>query len=355
MTSCDVVVIGGGVSGCAAATAAAEAGASVTLIEARSHLGGAAARGEHRTLCGLGIIDASRPDLLEPELTASWLPLIATGKPFRQGRVWLWPTDSQSLQAGLRQRLERAGVQPQLGVSVTALESDENRVCVMRTDAGSIRFRNLIDASGRGAVCDLLGLARSESRQWSSHRSVLRFSNGDVNERAQRLRLLAAAQQASGGAATIALTPMADRLWQLSLDVAIGTSVAAAAASAERIALAVGGELVACGCAIADRDEGRPQAQLTCAELFATAERGLCWAAWPREQHGPNGTDWTWPPRDRHGIDVRAVRLADGPENCWFIGKAMPVDAEAAAALRVTGTCLALGAALGRKLAHESG
>jgi hypothetical protein len=42
------------------------------------------------------------------------------------------------------------------------------------------------------------------------------------------------------------------------------------------------------------------------------------------------------------------VHLPDGPENLWLIGKGMAVEPAASAALRVTGTCLALGAAVGR-------
>lgn len=327
----DILVIGGGVAGCAAAVAAAEAGASVTLLEASAHLGGVAARGEHRTLCGLGIIDAEKPDLVEPELTAAWLPLLATGAAFRQGRVWLWPTDSRCLQEGLRKRLEHAGVRVLLRTKADSIESHASR--------------HVIDASGRG----MLAAKRQKGEQWPSHRSVLRFSSNEAEHRAGRLRLLAAAQQASGGNAAIALTPMADARWQLSLDVRPGTAVAAAAATAERVAAAIGAEVIASACAVAERDEGRPAAQLTCEELFATAERGLCWASWPREQHGPEGTDWTWPARDRYGISERAARL----DNCWFIGKGMPVDLGAAAALRVTGTCLALGTSIGRKLANE--
>jgi hydroxysqualene dehydroxylase len=42
MTSPDVIVIGGGFAGLSAAAALADAGAAVTLYEARPHLGGRA-------------------------------------------------------------------------------------------------------------------------------------------------------------------------------------------------------------------------------------------------------------------------------------------------------------------------
>jgi hypothetical protein len=118
------------------------------------------------------------------------------------------------------------------------------------------------------------------------------------------------------------------------------------------VADALGGELLACACRLAHRDRGRPAARFGLAELFAERERGLCWAAWPREEHLPDGIAWMWPPADRHGVPEAATRPLGGPANLWCVGKGMPVSAEAAAALRVTGTCLALGAAVGQAAAR---
>nr|MBA3708826.1 hypothetical protein [Planctomycetota bacterium] len=106
--------------------------------------------------------------------------------------------------------------------------------------------------------------------------------------------------------------------------------------------------VVAMAIAVAQRDEGRPAGALTLAQLFAQRDRGLCWAAWPREAHAADGIAWTWPEGDRHGVPISAATIADGPPDTWFIGKGMPVADDAAAALRVTGTCLALGSAVGR-------
>src|SRR5580658_10391362 len=76
-----VVVIGAGISGCAAAGALAGLGAEVLVLEAGRHLGGVAVAGEHRTLCGLAPIDAPTAELLEPGLVAAWLPYLADGGP----------------------------------------------------------------------------------------------------------------------------------------------------------------------------------------------------------------------------------------------------------------------------------
>ena len=46
---------------------------------------------------------------------------LTTGAAFRQGRVWLWPTDPRTMQAGLRRRLAAAGVVCRLGIAVEAV------------------------------------------------------------------------------------------------------------------------------------------------------------------------------------------------------------------------------------------
>ena len=51
--SCDVLVIGGGAAGVAAATAAGRAGAKVVLLERYGFLGGLATTAQVGTICGL--------------------------------------------------------------------------------------------------------------------------------------------------------------------------------------------------------------------------------------------------------------------------------------------------------------
>lgn len=348
----DVAVIGGGVAGCAAAVAAADAGASTILLEATRTVGGVAVQGEHRTLCGLAPIDAAAPGLLEPELTAGWLPLLATGQPFRQGRVWLWPTTAVALRNGLRQRLDATRVTLRLEARVLAAEESADGIRLHLGAGGPIDAATVIDASGSAVLARLLGLPCAAPVQWPAHRSLVHLPGLAVGT-AARIAALRQAQAASGGAAAIALVPVdvAAGRWQLSLDVAPGSTVAQAAVLAERIAQTLGGTVLGMACAIAQRDDGRPAATLDEPELFATRERGLCWAAWPREAHGADGVTWSWPAGDRHGVPERAARIPGAGERIWCVGKGSAVTAEAAAALRVTGTCLAMGAAVGRRAA----
>ena len=341
-----VVVVGGGVAGCAAAVAASGSGADVVLIEARRHLGGVAAQGEHRTLAGLAPIDAPHAELLEPGLTADWVGALATGEPYRQGLVWLWPTAADALQAGLQRRLANNRVTVRLGADLDGVVVREARVVAVTVAGMPLPVRALIDASGCGLVAHLLGVPTAPAEHWGAHRSMLRLP-GLGPGLAARASALLRAQRATGGTAAIALTPLGGD-WQLSLDLSPGSNAATAAVLAQRVAEALDGELLACAVAVAERDAGRPCAGLDLDALFATRARGLCWAAWPREAHGEAGVAWTWPPHDRHGIPPEATQPDWAPRNLWLAGKALAVTAEAAAALRVTGTGLAVGGAVGR-------
>lgn len=338
-----VVVIGGGVAGCAAAVAAAEAGAAVTLIERDHQLGGAAARGEHRTICGLAAIDAERAELLEPDLTAAWVEVLSTGAAQRRGRVWLWPTESGALQAGLRRRLDQTGVEICTGIPVNTVQIAAGRITAIAGRACT----EVVDAAG--VLPRLLGLPLVPASQWAAQRSVLalpRIADG----RATRVQRLTLVQRALGLSAA-ALEPLDDGSWQLSLDVPPGTPPAVAAQLAERAASALAGQVLTCTWQIAERDADRAAGTVSLEKLFAQRQRGLCWAAWPREEHGPTGVLWQWPERDRYGVPEAAVRLPTAPANAWLIGKSLPVASAAAAALRVIGTALAIGAAVGARAA----
>lgn len=357
MNALPVVVIGGGVAGCAAAVASAETGAKTILLETNGGFGGVAGQGEHRTLCGLAPIDSSTPDLLEPELTGQWIGALTNGPAFRQGRVWLWPTDARTLKEGLWRRVQSAGVEVRLGYRkqgerIEGATITGHSVELRMTDGRKLAVSAVIDASGGPFLARLLGLPTVAATQWPAYRSLLHLPMLGTGT-AARVTALRTAQVASGGDAALALTPVdpVQHHWQLSLDVAPGTSVSTAAMVTERVAAALGGRIMSQATTIAERDSGRPVANIDLPELFAERERGLCWAAWPREEHGPAGVAWTWPAHDRHGVPERVARIPGAPATVWCVGKGAAVTVEAAAALRVTGTCLALGAAVGRQAA----
>lgn len=327
-----VVVIGGGMAGVAAAVAARQGGRHVVLLERSRILGGEAVRDGHRTLCGLAPIDAAFPDLLEPELTGPWVPRLTTGAPFRRGRVWLWPTHPGQLLAGLTRGLADAGVEVHLGV-----EARLGAEGLVEMTTGNLHPRTVIDASG-------MALAQGRHRppaQWGACRLELTAPIEDTPEGQRRaLRRLAHLTPWA------ALESLGSGRWQLSLDIP-DPAPATTQDCAEAAVAALGGILETPVVTVASRDAGG-YAGISMADLFDVDQRGLAWAAWPSEVHEATGVRWTWPPRDRHGMPLSLVKPADAPPWLWCCGRGLAAAPDAAGALRVTGTALALGSALGR-------
>lgn len=95
--NCDVLVVGGGAAGLAAATAAGRSGARVVLLERFAYLGGLATAGAVGTVCGLYLRDTTRS---KPALVASGflgefserLARASNSKPLRLDRgLWVLP------------------------------------------------------------------------------------------------------------------------------------------------------------------------------------------------------------------------------------------------------------------------
>jgi len=333
----DVIVIGAGVAGVAAAIAARKAGATVVVIERAAQVGGVAVSGHHRTLCGLSPIDAATPELIEPDATDWWLPRLTDGAPFRRGRVWLWPTSPERLASGLRTALDELGI-PLLTSCVPTVQ-DDGTVTVADHHW---RPTAVIDASG-GAWWHTEHNATSSivrsAIQCGAWRAEVDLALPDTPaDRQAAMRRIA---HLSPG---IALERIADNRWQMSLDIT-GDSDCAIACMTEAARL-LGATVVSHTSDIAQRDLGG-YAGIGLAELFSCTTRGLAWAAWPSEIHDAQGVHWQWPTGDRHGCPASLVKPLQAPDWLWCCGKGLAAAPQAAAALRVIGTGLALGQAVG--------
>ncbi|MEX0741227.1 MAG: FAD-dependent oxidoreductase, partial [Phycisphaeraceae bacterium] len=90
---CDVLVIGGGSAGLAAAVAAARAGAKVVLVERYGSLGGMASASLVHSICGLYRLAAQGTEArpanvgLATELAGRLLAIGGAWGPVRMGRV----------------------------------------------------------------------------------------------------------------------------------------------------------------------------------------------------------------------------------------------------------------------------
>ncbi len=95
-TVCDVLVAGGGISGVAAAVAAARTGCRVVLIEKEAVMGGTGTRGMLNTICGLYLNGASEPsETLNEGLTREFVAALRARSPHRNatriGKVYVLP------------------------------------------------------------------------------------------------------------------------------------------------------------------------------------------------------------------------------------------------------------------------
>src|SRR5215510_6725478 len=184
----DVLVVGGGPSGCAAATAAARLGADVTLVERYGHLGGLATGGlvfwidRMTDWDGRQVITGYASEVMErlpadavygpapelwgskdPSLVAFWKPRL---KAFRETVTWSPTVDPEWLKLVSLDLLEEAGARMLLHAwAVQAIVEDGSvRGIVFESKQGrrAVLARVVVDATGDLDVCALAG-ARYES------------------------------------------------------------------------------------------------------------------------------------------------------------------------------------------------
>ncbi len=196
----DVLVVGGGPAGCAAATAAARLGADVTLVERYGHLGGLATGGlvfwidrmtdwEGRQMVAgyaVEIFDRLPADAVfgpapalwgssDREAVAYWKP---RQKAFRETVTWSPTVDPEWLKLVSLELLEEAGARLLLhSWAVQAIVEDgAARGVVFESKQGrrAILAKVVIDATGDLDVCALAGAAaaaRSGGRRSASSSS----------------------------------------------------------------------------------------------------------------------------------------------------------------------------------------
>lgn len=158
----DVAVVGAGAAGVAAATVAAEAGASVVVVEKYGFAGGAAVAGMSGTICGMYLAsdDRKRPERIVHGFTERFAgELSARGgltAPQPYGKTYTAAHDPLVWREVADHLLTGAGVRVLFHTQVieVTVEDDAYRGLVVASNAGVglIRAARVIDASGDGAV-----------------------------------------------------------------------------------------------------------------------------------------------------------------------------------------------------------
>ncbi len=379
----DVLVLGGGSAGLAAAVAASRRGARTVMVERHGFAGGMGTASLVHTFCGLYLPGAGPPVVANPGIPEEIERRMraATGQgPVRMGRVWVLMQHPVVFARITDEMLREAGVETLFHTEATGLrrEQDWRLEAVGRGGKLEIFARAVVDASGDAVTAGLLGAEAEMTESARLQRPAYVFGvraeegaelglplAGRIAAGIREGRLPEAAMglhfRASGRAGEIfgtidlseedydPLDPRClSRLEVLGREVA-ATAVDFLAENAEGWAGAyVSHWPVRAG--VRESRRWRGEHVLTGEEVLAGArhEDDIALATWPLEFRETNrGPKLRYPEGDRPaGIPLRCLKPA-GIEGLFTAGRCLSCDHEAQASIRVMGTCFATGQAAG--------
>jgi len=387
MTTCDVLVAGGGSAGLAAAISAARSGAQTLLIERGGLLGGMGTSALVHTICGLyllheepGVMWAN--DGFPREFAGRLLRMGGAKEPVRMGRVDVLPHDPVSF-AALADAMvaETPRLQCWLHSELVSVDFTARRAeIICRGERREIQARAFIDATGDATLTALGGAAfeqiESARLQRPAYIVGLRgFPRGFFDD-AGRLKLAHAIVTAvkAGELPSEALgagfrSGMRDDEAFLTIDLAGGEwnpcapeLLAEVEFAGRRTALAIvqhlREKLPGCeSCVVAQwpsragvresrRATGLYELQVEDLLSGTSFPDAVAVAAWPVElREKATGPRWRFPePGATPSIPLRSLKHRD-VENLWVAGRCLSASHEAQASIRVMGTCLATGEA----------
>ena len=397
--SYDVVVVGGGAAGLAAAVSAARAGARTALVERYGFLGGMATAGMVSTICGLYRTSSDGPPEplnhgLADDVARKLAAMPGCAPPIRRGRTFVLPYTPFAF-ACLADELTTTapGLDVYLHSFVTGLDAAAGRIDCVRVAtwerALALATRVVVDASGDAVVSHLAGAATATTplseRQLPSLVFVLQHVDTEAlgsGPRVALLRSLVTAEQEGRlpkGAANLALgaSPQPGEIvCKLTLS-GIAEELPArrdfltvAEQEARKRALAVAEFLKTLpafsrafvshaapqvGVRESRRVVGRYQ--LTRDDVLGARkfDDGVARASWPIElwEEGRLGATYEWLDDGAHyDIPLRCLQARD-VDNLFVAGRCMSATHEALGSARVIGTCLATGEAVGRAAARR--
>jgi FAD dependent oxidoreductase len=387
----DVVVIGGGSAGVAAAAGAARCGAKTLLVERYGFLGGAATAAGVLAYCGLhlcgvetavaavqGVADEVLGHLRDIGVDSPPRRSVATGN-------WVTPLNPEALKIALDRTAARAGAAVTLHTTLIDVALNGNQIEAARlTDhAGhrTVTARAWIDASGECNLAAMSGAAASPrfevNRTTAPASYPVRISGiaGDLELDRAAIQTAACTVETPRGRATVRQSggfitrlPATDDLWWLVVDLVSDGLSGPDMSAAERDGRELVWQAVA---ALRARVPGFERAsvantgpQLGIRETRHVASRadvleadaaigrlrpdGIGRAAWPMEiHHAPGRAEYR--PIGGAGyfhVPLGALRAAHA-DNLWLAGRTVGADPAAFASVRVMGTAFATGHASG--------
>ena len=391
--SYDVVVVGGGAAGLAAAVAAGRAGARTALVERYGFLGGMATAGMVSTICGLyhgAAVGAAEPlnDGFPETFARRLMGMPGCQKPGRRGRTVVLPYTPFAF-ACLADELV-AAVAPldvYLHAHLVGADGGPGRIEALRVATWErcleLRARVVVDTSGDAVVASRAGAAThaapAADRQLPSLIFVLQQVDGAALGAGARLAVLRTLLDAErdgrvpAGASNVTLGPSpqpGELIGKLALDGVAGEVsdrrdfLTAAEQEGRRRVLAITEFLktlppfarafvshVAPQVGVRESRRVVGRYELTREDVLGARkfDDGVARAGWPIElwQAGHLGATYEYlADGETYDIPLRSLRARD-VDNLFVAGRCMSATREALGSARVIGTCLATGEAVG--------
>jgi hypothetical protein len=347
--SFDIVVVGGGAAGIAAAVSAARAGCATLMLDCREAAGGTGGFSGLTTLCGL-FDDEGR--WLNDGFAGEFARMLTETPPLRMGKVWVLPYQPEKFRELAASLLASTpNLQTRWNTPLAGAVVERNRIAALN----GIPVGAVIDCSGTAEVARVIGAECLATDETTQAPAVI-FPLGNV---CRELQTPASVMQvllplARAGLPPLSFQPSPDantvtvkftgRPEQVPQVIEIlRTQVngfencltpMAEFAAARRAGRMIIGQYVLTG---ADVLEGRK------------FHDGAARCAWPIEQWSAEGrAQLRYLTGGAHyEIPARSLRAA-GTQNLFMAGKVISADVDGIASARVMGCCLATGAAAGR-------
>ncbi|MCW1410808.1 MULTISPECIES: FAD-dependent oxidoreductase [Rhizobium] len=382
----DVVVVGAGSAGVAAACSASKAGAKTLLIERYAFAGGAATAASVLAYCGL-YTSGEAPMAVVGGVAAEILDNVESlGIPAMPIRLkttgnWIVPLNPEAMKLALDRTIAAAGVTVLYHAVVSGVEVVDGRVASIEVSGhfGNIRIAAgaVVDASGEGNVCFLadrsLGHQNANVQpasfplriggippEWGLDRSLFRAA-------AERFNMSKPPIVARENGGVQLRVPGSSEIWWMALDLEANPCDGERFSLAEMTSRECGWRLVEClrqtnailkdcylastGPQIGIRESRRPKTigRVTAHDILEAKipSDTVAFGGWPMEIHHAPGVQEYIPVGGQgyFGIPFDAIRTPIA--NLLVAGRLIGADREAYGSVRVMGTAFATGQAAG--------
>jgi hypothetical protein len=385
----DIIVVGGGMAGFAAAMAAAQEGKKVTLVEKSNQLGGNATNSNVGTICGAYYRTLKETPTLVgykfcKDFISELLSISDKNKLINyHNGLFVVSYEWSVLADYIEQQLTKAGVQILKNAEITGVKKDGDTISqlIIRNESQSIVLnpKNIIDCSGNGIVSQLAGLEMITSSSYQAASQVFRVKRiASDNEFSLNMALkkammqLVVTHQWSESFISLSIIPGSLKNNQADFKITLPDVITDDTELNKQLALKGKAyineifpqltkevdslknaeiELIfpEVGIRIQQRSMGKQV--LTEEEVLSCNKPsdGITIGAWPIEEWGEDGklNMQYFEANDGYMIPAGCLQ-SNGATNLYFAGKNISATAKAIGSARVIGTCLQTGYAAGK-------